>query len=101
MPSNLCLVGQVGIDDNGELAINGTAITGNINAIYNLAPLNVAIPGGVLTVGSNTLALGWGSTDNSQEAFRLGATIQTLRRQPHRRPRFDEYHRFRRTTPQV
>jgi methionine-rich copper-binding protein CopC len=77
VPSNLCLVGQVGIDDNGELAINGTALTGNISAIYNLAPLNVAIPGGLLTVGSNTLALGWGSTDNSDEAFRLGATIQT------------------------
>jgi hypothetical protein len=28
-------------------------------------------------VGTNTLALGWGSTDNNDEAFRLGATIQT------------------------
>ncbi len=77
VPSNLCLVGSMGVDDNGELAINGTAITGNINAIYSPASLNVAIPNGLLTVGSNTLALGWGSTDNSLEAFRLGATIQT------------------------
>jgi len=28
-------------------------------------------------VGSNTLSLGWGSTDNNDEAFRLGAVIQT------------------------
>jgi hypothetical protein len=77
VPSNLCLVGNAGIDDNGELAINGTAITGDINAIYNLSALNVSIPSGLLVVGSNTLSLGWGSTDNSDEAFRLGAVIQT------------------------
>jgi len=77
VPSNLCLVGTMGVDDNGELAINGTAITGNISAIYNLVAINAAIPSNVLTVGSNTLSLGWGSTDNNDEAFRLGAVIQT------------------------
>ncbi|MFZ1084781.1 MAG: Ig-like domain-containing protein [Terracidiphilus sp.] len=77
VPNNLCLVGAMGIDDNGLLAINGTAITGNINAIYSMTPLNVAIPAGVLNVGQNTLALGWGSTDNYDEAFRLQGVIET------------------------
>jgi hypothetical protein len=77
VPTNLCLTGVMGVDDNGELAINGTAITGNISAINNLVPLNVSIPSGLLVAGSNTLALGWGSTDNSDEAFRLGAVIET------------------------
>jgi len=77
VPTNLCLVGSMGVDDNGELAINGTAITGNISAIYGPAALNAAIPNGLLNVGTNVLALGWGGTDNSLEGFRLGATIQT------------------------
>jgi hypothetical protein len=76
VPSNLCLVGSMGVDDNGLLAINGTAITGNINAIYSMTSLNVPISSN-LVVGQNTLSLGWGSTDNSLEAFRLQATIQT------------------------
>jgi hypothetical protein len=75
--SNLCLVGAMGIDDNGLLAINGHAIMTNISAIGSLAPLNIAIPSADLVVGQNTLSLGWGSTDNSLEAFRLQATIQT------------------------
>ncbi len=76
VPANLCLVGSVGIDDNGELAINGTAITSNISAISSLAALNVPVSS-YLVVGSNTLSLGWGTTDNNDEAFRLGASIQT------------------------
>ncbi len=74
VPSNLCLVGAVGADDNGELAINGTAITGNFN--YTLTPFNIPISS-FLVVGPNTLALGWGSTDNSYEAFRLTGIIET------------------------
>jgi hypothetical protein len=77
VPSNLCLVGIVGLDDNGELAINGTAITGNISAINNLVPISAAIPSGLLTVGTNTLSLGWGATDNYDEALKVGASIQT------------------------
>jgi hypothetical protein len=77
VPTNLCLVGSVGIDDNGELAINGTAITGNISAIYSLTALNIPIPSSQLVVGSNTLSLGWGSTDNNDEAFRLNGVIET------------------------
>ncbi len=77
VPSNQCLVGSMGVDDNGELAINGTPITGNISAIGSLASLNVAIPSGLLVTGANTLSLGWGSTDNSYEAFRLSAVIET------------------------
>ncbi|MGC2637763.1 MAG: Ig-like domain-containing protein [Acidobacteriaceae bacterium] len=76
VPSNLCLVGSVGIDDNGELGLNGTAITGNINAIYSMTGLNIPISS-YLVSGTNTLALGWGSTDNNDEAFRLQAVIQS------------------------
>ena len=59
-----------------NLAINGTPITGNISAIGSLASLNIAIPSDLVT-GENILSLGWGSTDNSYEAFRLQAVIQT------------------------
>jgi hypothetical protein len=85
VPANLCLVGHMGIDDNGLLAINGTAIMGNLNlyggsgyygGYQSLYPLNIPISSFLVT-GTNTLALGWGSTDNSEEAFRLQATIQT------------------------
>jgi hypothetical protein len=76
VPSNLCLVGVMGVDDNGLLAINGTAITGNISAISSLTSLNIPISSN-LVVGQNTLSLGWGSTDNSLEAFRLQGVIQT------------------------
>jgi len=86
VPANLCLVGAMGVDDNGLLAINGNAITGNLNVYggsgyyggyQSLYPLNVAIPSADLVVGTNVLSLGWGSTDNSLEAFRLQASIQT------------------------
>ena len=92
VPANLCLVGQMGIDDNGLLAINGTAIMGNLNlygdggyrgGYQSLYPLNIPISSFLLpasstnTNGTNVLSLGWGSTDNSLEAFRLQATIQT------------------------
>jgi hypothetical protein len=82
VPPNLCLVGSVGIDDNGLLGIvnsanpNGVAITGNINAIYNMVRVNIPISSYLVT-GANTLALGWGSTDNSDEGFRLQAVIET------------------------
>jgi hypothetical protein len=76
VPSNLCLVGAMGVDDNGLLALNGTAIMGNVSAIYSLTPLNIPISSNLVT-GQNVLALGWGSTDNYDEAFRLQATIQT------------------------
>ncbi|MGB0063168.1 MAG: Ig-like domain-containing protein, partial [Terracidiphilus sp.] len=80
VPANLCLVGAMGIDDNGKLALNGTIITGNYNDTYNLsataAQVNVPISSD-LVVGTNTLSLVWGSTDNSYEAFRLQGTIAT------------------------
>jgi hypothetical protein len=86
VPTNLCLVGAMGIDDNGLLALNGTAIMGNLN-LYGPGPyyggyqslyplLNIPISSNLVT-GTNVLSLGWGSTDNSLEAFRLQATIQT------------------------
>jgi hypothetical protein len=74
--TNLCFVGAMGIDDNGTLLLNGTAITGNINA-QSLTPLNISLPTGILNAGVNTLSLQWGSTDNYYEAFRLQGTIQT------------------------
>ena len=81
VPANLCLVGAMGVDDNGLLAINGTAITGNVYVYSNggyssLHPLNIPISSD-LVVGQNVLALGWGSVDNSLDGFRLQATIQT------------------------
>ncbi|MGA3080138.1 MAG: Ig-like domain-containing protein, partial [Terracidiphilus sp.] len=76
VPANLCLVGAMGVDDNGLLAINGTAIMGNISSIYSLTGLNIPISSYLVT-GTNTLALGWGSTDNNDEAFRLQAVIET------------------------
>lgn len=76
VPANLCLTGQVGVDDNMALGLNGTAITGNISAIYSLGTINIPISS-YLTTGSNTLAVGWGSTDNSLEAFRLHAVVAT------------------------
>jgi hypothetical protein len=87
VPTNLCLVGAMGIDDNGLLALNGTAIMGNLNIYGPSGPyyggyqslyplLNIPISSNLVT-GTNVLSLGWGSTDNSLEAFRLQATIQT------------------------
>jgi hypothetical protein len=59
-PANLCLVGAMGIDDNGLLALNGTAIMGNIKR--HRQPHVVEHPHlQYLVVGTNTLALGWGS----------------------------------------
>jgi hypothetical protein len=76
VPANQCLVGTMGVDDNGLLAINGTAIMGNISAISSLASLNIPVSSYLVT-GQNVLSLGWGTTDNSYEAFRLQASIQT------------------------
>jgi hypothetical protein len=76
VPANLCLVGAMGVDDNGELGINGTSIMGNLSAINSLSPMNTPISA-FLVVGTNTLSLAWGTTDNSDEAFRLQATIET------------------------
>jgi hypothetical protein len=76
VPANLCLVGAMGVDDNGELGINGVSIMSNLSAIYGLSALNLPISS-FLVVGSNTLSLAWGSTDNSYEAFRLQGVIQT------------------------
>ena len=76
VPSNLCLTGSIGVDDNGLLGINGTAIMSNISAISSLSPLNIPISS-FLVAGSNTLSLSWGSTDNYFEAFRLQGTIAT------------------------
>ncbi|HVU45322.1 MAG TPA: Ig-like domain-containing protein [Terracidiphilus sp.] len=76
VPANLCLVGYVGIDDNGELGINGTSIMSNLSAYTSLAPINIPISS-YLVVGSNTLSLAWGTTDNSYEAFRLTGVIET------------------------
>ena len=74
--ANLCLVGQVGIDDDGLLAINGSAIMGNVSGYSSLGPLNIPVSSFLVT-GQNVLSLGWGSTDNSYEGFRLQAAIQT------------------------
>jgi hypothetical protein len=76
VPAGLCLVGQMGADDNGKLAIDGTVITGSsyISAISSLASLSIPVSS-YLTPGANTLSLVWGSTDNSYEAFRLQAVI--------------------------
>jgi hypothetical protein len=75
--SNLCFVGAMGVDDNGTLLVNGNPITPQIQAIYNLYPLSVAVPASFLNAGLNTLSLLWGPTDNSYEAFRLQGSIQT------------------------
>jgi hypothetical protein len=76
VPSNLCLVGAIGVDDNGELGINGVSIMSNVGAITSLTPLNIPVSS-FLTTGTNTLSLAWGTTDNSYEAFRLQGVIET------------------------
>ena len=77
LPSgHLCLVGSMGVDDNGLLAVNGTAIMGNVSAIGSLTAINVDITS-YAAAGTNVLSLGWGSTDNSDEAFRLQAVVET------------------------
>ncbi len=75
--TNLCLVGGVGIDDYGTLLLNGNAITAQIGSSGSLYPLMIPLPVGDLNAGLNTLSLQWGTTDNSYEAFRLQASIQT------------------------
>ena len=75
--SNLCLVGAMGVDDNGELAVNGNAIMSMVSSINSLTPLNLKIPASSLKNGTNTLSLIWGATDNYDEAFRLQGSIQT------------------------
>jgi len=76
VPSNLCLVGAMGVDDNGILGLNGTAIMGNVSAINSLTQLNIPVSN-YLKTGANSLSLAWGSSDNSYEAFRLQAVIHT------------------------
>ncbi len=76
VPSNLCLTGQYSIADNGELALNGTAITATIGAQTTLNPISIAVSSYLVT-GQNVLALGWGSNDNNYEGLRLGAVIET------------------------
>jgi hypothetical protein len=76
VPSNLCLAGAMGVDDNGELGINGTAIMSNLSAIGSLSPIDIPVSS-YLVVGNNTLSLAWGTTDNSYEAFRLQGIIET------------------------
>lgn len=76
VPANLCLVGTLEIADNGLLGINGTAIMGNFGGQTTINPINIPVST-YLVVGSNTLALGWGSNDNNYEGLRLGASVQT------------------------
>ena len=76
VPANQCLVGYMGVDDNGLLALNGTAIMSNISSFYSLTSLNIPVSSTLVT-GQNVLSLGWGGTDNYEEAFRLQASIQT------------------------
>ena len=75
--NNLCLVGAMGVDDNGLLMVNGTPIMSNVSAINNMVPINLPLPAADLVAGVNQLVLGWGSTDNNEEAFRLQAVVQT------------------------
>ncbi|MGD0894371.1 MAG: Ig-like domain-containing protein [Terracidiphilus sp.] len=76
VPANQCLVGTMSIDDNGLLAINGTAIMSNINNNTTSYGLNIPVTT-YLKTGQNVLSLGWGSTDNYIEGLRLDASIQT------------------------
>ncbi len=76
VPPNLCLVGSMGVDDSGQLGINGSAIMNDIGAEGSLSPLNIPVSS-YLVPGSNTLSLAWGSTDNNLEGFRLQAIIGT------------------------
>ncbi len=68
VPANLCLVGAMGVDDNGLLALNGAAIMANISAIYSLTPLNIPVSSYLVT-GQNVLSLGWGGNDNNYEGL--------------------------------
>jgi hypothetical protein len=73
---HLCLAGRMGIDDRGLLGINGTAIMSEMGYTGNTpAPIEIDITNYVQP-GTNTLALGWGWTDNSYEAFRLEAVVE-------------------------
>jgi large repetitive protein len=74
VPANLCLNGSIGVDDAGQLAINGTAIMNPISAETSLSSINIPISS-FLVPGANTLSLGWNGTDNSYEGFRLQAGI--------------------------
>ncbi|HEX3985959.1 MAG TPA: Ig-like domain-containing protein [Acidobacteriaceae bacterium] len=78
LPSGrICLAGAMSHDDNGLLAMNGTAIMSD--QPYTgaaLVPLNIDITGFV-TPGTNYLTFAFGSTDNSIEGLRLQATVET------------------------
>jgi len=76
VPPNLCLVGSMGVDDEGQLGINGKAIMSTISSESALTALNIPVSS-FLVPGVNTLSLGWGPTDNSYEAFRLQAAIES------------------------
>lgn len=76
VPANLCLVGAMGVDDNGQLGLNGTALMPVVSAEGSLYPLNIAVSN-LLVPGKNTLSLGWGPTDNYYEGFRLQAAIES------------------------
>jgi hypothetical protein len=77
LPAHLCLTGYMSHDDNGLLAVNGTAIMGDQGYTGGLlVPLNIEITSHV-TTGTNYLIFGFGSTDNWLEGLRLQASIQT------------------------
>jgi hypothetical protein len=77
LPAHVCLVGAMSHDDNGLLAVNGTAIMGDQGYTGgSLVPLNIEITSNVI-VGTNYLTFAFGSTDNNLEGLRLQGAIET------------------------
>ncbi len=78
LPSgHLCLAGAMSHDDNGLLAVNGTAIMADQGYTGgSLVPLNIDITSEV-TPGTNYLIFGFGSTDNDLEGLRLQAAVES------------------------
>ncbi len=78
LPSgHLCLAGAMSHDDNGLLAVNGTAIMSDQGYTGgSLVPVNIDITSEVVP-GTNYLIFAFGSTDNSLEGLRLQAAVET------------------------
>jgi hypothetical protein len=67
-----------GIDDQGELKLNGTTISTSLGNYTVTVPFNVPAGGSLFQVGPNTLTITMTSSDNVWEAVRLEGTLSNV-----------------------
>jgi hypothetical protein len=73
--SNASISGVWGIDDGGDLRLNGNLISTLINDYSATTPFSVAAGGGLFVAGLNTLSITMTTSDNAYEAVRLTGAL--------------------------